>query len=294
MFQKASVWDIPLVKPRFSCVIDISMAVKGYDVAAALEEQLSHFVSGSSCAWGSIHLDPALLRPKAGIEFGYPTGKDMPSISTLNLRVSVVFYSGRSASPTLLDASISSVALRFPEVFEVVVVFTEPPIERAGLEDILNAYIEEAPFAVEVIEEVDGSRHSLIGSRSRWSGLQADNHSSGQFVMQLEVGDILMSDVTYENLFYFGKPVIPYKRLSPGGDVDSSAGGKRSSVANLDCCCVQERRYDLNKITTDSPRPPPARPTRSPYKAELLRGTQCRNAGQLGRFPFIGQLKLAQ
>ncbi|CAM9930909.1 unnamed protein product [Ectocarpus sp. 6 AP-2014] len=227
MFQKASVWDIPLVKPRFNCVIDISMAVKGYDVAAALEEQLSHFVSGSPCAWGSIHLDPALLRPKAGIEFGYPTGKDMPSISTLNLRVSVVFYSGRSASPTLLDASISSVALRFPEVFEVVVVFTEPPIERAGLEDILNAYIDEAPFAVEIIEEVDGSRHSLIGSRSRWSGLQADDHSSGQFVMQLEVGDILMSDVTYENLFYFGKPVIPYKRLSPGGDVDSSAGGSR-------------------------------------------------------------------
>ncbi|CBJ32724.1 expressed unknown protein [Ectocarpus siliculosus] len=245
MFQKASVWDIPLVKPRFSCVIDISMAAKGYDVAAALEEQLSHFVSGSPCAWGSIHLDPALLRPKAGIEFGYPTGKDMPSISTLNLRVSVVFYSGRSASPTLLDASISSVALRFPEVFEVVVVFTEPPIERAGLEDVLNAYIEEAPFAVEIIEEVDGSRHSLIGSRSRWSGLQADDHSSGQFVMQLEVGDILMSDVTYENLFYFGKPVIPYKRLSPGGDVDSSAGGSRMDQY---LACGIETIVDIHEV----------------------------------------------
>ncbi|CAM9790044.1 unnamed protein product [Ectocarpus fasciculatus] len=227
MFQKASVWDIPLVKPRFGCAIDISRALQGYDVAAALEEQLGHFVSGSSCEWGSIHLDQALLMPKAGVEFGYPTGKDMPSISKLKLKVSVVFYADRSASPTLLDASISSVAMRFPEVSEVVVVFTEPPIERSGLADILSAYIEEAPFAVEAIEKVDESRHSPTGSWSRWSGLDADDHSSGQFVMQLEVGDILISDVTYENLFHFGKPVIPYKRLSSGTDVDSSAGGSR-------------------------------------------------------------------
>ncbi|CAM9374529.1 unnamed protein product, partial [Laminaria digitata] len=31
--------------------------------------------------------------------------------------------------------------------------------------------------------------------------------------MQLEVGDVLLTDVTYANIFHFGKPVVPYTRL---------------------------------------------------------------------------------
>ncbi|CAM9604376.1 unnamed protein product [Scytosiphon promiscuus] len=223
MFQQASIWDIPLVKPRFGCAFDISMAAQGYDVAAALESQLGHFVSGSACERGFIPLDRASLRPKASIEFGFPTGREMPSISGRGLKVSVVFYASRRVSPTLLNASISSVVARFPEAHEVVVVFTEPPIKRTSLRDILRDQGKRSPFPIGAIEE-DGPTETARGGWPGWSGLRADDHASGEFVMQLEVGDILVTDVTYENIFHFEKPVIPFKRLALGDGTGSSAG----------------------------------------------------------------------
>ncbi len=216
MFQPASIWDIPLVKPRFGCAFDISLAPQGYDVAAALEDQLSHFKSGSSCVRGFIHIPHSSLRPKASIEFGKPTKNKVPTISGSGLTVSVVFYAARSVSPSLLDASISSVAARFPDAAEVVVVFTEPPARRAALEDVLQAHDRKAPFPVEAIEEEAGvdAVAPARGGWPGWSGLRADDHAAGDFVMQLEIGDILVTDVTYENIFHFRKPVIPFQRLA--------------------------------------------------------------------------------
>lgn len=223
MFQKASIWDIPLVKPRFGCAFDISMATLGYDVAAALEAQLGHFVSGSACERGFIPLDRAALRPKASIEFGPPTEKEMPTISSLELRVSVVFYASRRVSPTLLNASIASVVARFPEAHELVVVFTEPPMKRTALKDIIREQKKRASFPIDAVEE-EGLAEAARGGWPGWSGLRADDHTSGGFVMQLEVGDILVTDVTYENIFHFEKPVIPFKRLALGDGMGSSAG----------------------------------------------------------------------
>lgn len=225
MFQPASIWDIPLVKPRFGCAFDISMAAKGYDVAAALEAQLSHFVSGSSCERGFIHMHHGQLKPKSNIEFGYPSGKEMPTISGANLRVSVVFYAGRLVNPTLLDASIASVSTRFPEAAEVVVIFYEAPVKRAGLKEVLKAHGQTAPFPVEAIEE-DGPAVRARGGWPGWSGMRVDDFTTGEFVMQLEVGDILVEDVTYDNVFHFGKSVVPFQRLSlEGGDEWESPAG---------------------------------------------------------------------
>lgn len=218
MFEQASIWDIPLVKPRFGCAFDMSMAVKGYDMAAALEDQLRHFMSGSSCELGFISLHHTNLIPKANIEFGFPTGREMPSITEARLRVSVVFYAGQHVSPTLLDASISSVMARFPEAAEVVVFFTEPPANRDGVLSVLNVHAQNAPFPVEAIED-DVSSLSPRGGWPGWSGLGVDDIASGEFVMQLEVGDILVEDVLYDNIFHFRKPVIPFLRFFvDGGD----------------------------------------------------------------------------
>lgn len=221
MFQQASIWDIPLVKPRFGCAFDISMAAQGYDVAAALQAQLGHFVSGSSCERGFISLNRGSLRPKKSLEYDFPTGKEMPSISGRDLKVSVVFYAGRRVSPTLLNASIASVVARFPEAHEIVVVFTEPPAKRSALYDILRSQDKRSPFPIEVIEE-NGPPDTARGGWPGWSGLRVDDHATGEFVMQLEVGDILVTDVTYENIFHFEKPVIPFKRLALGDSTESS------------------------------------------------------------------------
>jgi len=38
MFRPASVWDIPLVKPRFGCMTSLALATLGYDVAHELNK----------------------------------------------------------------------------------------------------------------------------------------------------------------------------------------------------------------------------------------------------------------
>lgn len=233
MFESASIWDIPLVKPRFGCAFDMSMAVKGYDMAAALEAQLSHFMSGSNCELGFMHMHQTHLLPKANIEFGFPSGREMPTIADARLRVSVVFYAGRSVSTTLLDASISSVVARFPQAAEVVVVFTEAPTSRDGLMDVLDSHSQRAPFPVEIVEE-DAPFLSPRGGWPGWSGLGVDDIASGEFVMQLEVGDILVEDVAYDNIFHFRKPVVPFLRLSLEGGGDLS----KSPESEFACVCV--------------------------------------------------------
>lgn len=36
MFMDVSIWDIPLVKPRFACSMDMALSTKGYDMGAGL------------------------------------------------------------------------------------------------------------------------------------------------------------------------------------------------------------------------------------------------------------------
>lgn len=43
LFKDASIWEIPLVKPRFGCSLDLSLALRGYDMGLALRKTLDHF-----------------------------------------------------------------------------------------------------------------------------------------------------------------------------------------------------------------------------------------------------------
>ena len=226
MFQRASIWDIPLVKPRFGCAFDISLSAHGYDVAAELRTQLGHFVSGGRCDRGFVALGRGALRPKPSIEFGFPTDLRMPSLDPLQgtLAVSVVFRVGRDVDPDLLDASLASVVSRFPGAAEVVIVFAGSPRGRKRLREVIRENDRRAPFPVGAVEEQEGGgvRAAAEGGSEVWSALRTDFHFAGEFVMQLEVGDVLLADVTYDSFFHFGKPVLPYTRLNEDGGRVSS------------------------------------------------------------------------
>lgn len=222
MFQRASIWDIPLVKPRFACAFDISLSAHGYDIAAELRAQLGHFMSGGKCDRGFVALRRAALRPKPSIEFGFPTDLKMPGLDPLHgpLSVSVVFRVGWDVDPDLLDVSLVSVVSRFPGAAEVVIVFAESPRGRKRLREVIRVNDRRAPFSVGAVEEQEwkgGPAAAARGGSDAWSALRTDMHIAGEFVMQLEVGDVLLADVTYDNIFHFGKPVLPYTRLSEDG-----------------------------------------------------------------------------
>lgn len=50
LFKEASIWEIPLVKPRFSCSLDATSSVN--DVATALRRNLDFFTQGGTCENG--------------------------------------------------------------------------------------------------------------------------------------------------------------------------------------------------------------------------------------------------
>ena len=50
LFKDASIWEIPLVKPRFSCSLDVSHGVE--DLAGALRRNLDFFTQGGTCENG--------------------------------------------------------------------------------------------------------------------------------------------------------------------------------------------------------------------------------------------------
>ena len=43
MFEEASVWDIPLIKPRFGCSASLALSLQGYDVAHELNRYVYTF-----------------------------------------------------------------------------------------------------------------------------------------------------------------------------------------------------------------------------------------------------------
>lgn len=59
LFKAASVWDIPLMKPRFACAIPNPTTLPEEDEAraGALERSLEFFRMGGSCENGLVALD---------------------------------------------------------------------------------------------------------------------------------------------------------------------------------------------------------------------------------------------
>ncbi len=59
LFKEASIWDIPLVKPRFTCAINPTLLKRGgVDVADTLRYSLDFFTRGGTCTNGQIDVKP--------------------------------------------------------------------------------------------------------------------------------------------------------------------------------------------------------------------------------------------
>lgn len=52
LFKAASIWDIPLVKPRFSCSLGPWVDLSENDLSAELRKQLDALMHGAACESG--------------------------------------------------------------------------------------------------------------------------------------------------------------------------------------------------------------------------------------------------
>lgn len=157
------------------------------------------------------------LVPNPHIEFSEASGKPLPSMK--EYRVSAV-YSLSEGDETLFDASLASVITHFPTAFEVVAVVC------AGTEYLFESVVEKheanAPFPILLVGDdcslidkgTDPERgRELVRTRRR---LTADDNSQGAYVLHMDAASILIQEVTYDVVFHFGKPVMPYGRHPTG------------------------------------------------------------------------------
>lgn len=58
LFKAASIWEIPLVKPRFTCSVGPAAHKKDADIAGILQRSLEYFSKGGTCENGVIAEEP--------------------------------------------------------------------------------------------------------------------------------------------------------------------------------------------------------------------------------------------
>lgn len=148
LFESVSVWDVPLVKPHFSCMVDIRPSLKGFDVARFIEDWFQAFQRGARCERGYIDMDQHLLLPKPNVEFGEAVGKPMPDIKEYDISV---MYRSFYGDATLFNVSLPTVIKYFPSAREVVVVVEER--DRDIFEGIVAPQRASSPFPIRVVTE---------------------------------------------------------------------------------------------------------------------------------------------
>ena len=222
MFHDASIWDIPLVKPRFGCSTSSWLATEGYDVARELNA-LANSRGGRNCETGFLALDAAQLKPKPSVEFGDAAG-GLPMPSIKDMRVSIV-YMVEGDDCIMLNKTLPSVVQTFPGAMEVVVVVMEQA-KLAFCLDVVEAVRSVAPFNMTVVEmweqtsAAGAGERDIIGTMQRFPLLWADSYCSGNFVLHLDAESVIMETLTYDHIFHFGKPVVPYTRFKTEGEAE--------------------------------------------------------------------------
>lgn len=148
LFESISVWNVPLVKPHFSCMVDARLVLHGYDVAAALNGWFEAFQRGAKCERGFIDIDRSMLPIKPYVEFGEAVGKPMPDIE--NYKVSVM-YRSFYGDANLFSISLPTVIKHFPKAYEVVVVVEER--DRELFRELIDPYVDSSPFPIRLRAE---------------------------------------------------------------------------------------------------------------------------------------------
>lgn len=185
--------------------------MQGYDVAAEMDRLVSS-TTGGECESGFLSLEPAKLQPKRHVEFGEAVGnKQPPSIADLNVSV---MYMVTGKDEKMFTASLATVVQNFPDALEVVVVVSLARDERI-FTDIVKGMDDAADFPIRVV---------LVGvlsptdARVLFPLLSAVDHCIGDFVLHLEANAILLQPLTYERVFHFGKPILPFMRFGGHGE----------------------------------------------------------------------------
>lgn len=152
MFVTHSIWDIPLIKPRFGCSYDMALSQLGYHLSERMAKEFESFKLGlGKCEMGFRAVHPFELNIKTNQEFGVDGAlRDMPDLK--DFRVSVM-YRTFAGDAKLFDMSIQKVIEHFPSAHEVVVVVIKE--DGALFEDIMDGYRASAPFPLRLVTEPD-------------------------------------------------------------------------------------------------------------------------------------------
>lgn len=187
LFSSASIWDIPLIKPRFGCNYDMMLSQKGYDLGERLTQELEAFKLGLKCERGFREIRPSELSTKRDREFGVDGAfEGMPGLR--DFRISVMYRTFIDGAK-LFDMSVATVIKHFPEAHEIVVVVLEE--DEALFEGILEGHRVSAPFPLRVVTEPEmmnghvQQKYSKVRFRSVL--MEKPTLSSGGFVRSLSL-----------------------------------------------------------------------------------------------------------
>eukprot|EP00752_Nemacystus_decipiens_P010095 g8996.t1 len=245
VFRERSVWDIPLVKPHFSCVMDVGPSLQGFDVAEQMGKWMDGFRHGASCELGFKKMRKGHLNTKPHWEFGPLTSSDtaendrtklglMPSLKNYNISVMFRTFFGDAV---LFNVSLPTVAKHFPDAKEVVVVVEESDGEL--FEGKIKPHQATAPFPIRVVTEPDIMDGHI---QQKYSKLRGDMYCEGDFILHLDSDVVLFEPLTYDHIFHLGKPVLPYPAIRdfieqhhgvPFEEFMASRRGKCRSVKTL-------------------------------------------------------------
>ncbi|CAN0000310.1 unnamed protein product [Ectocarpus sp. 6 AP-2014] len=205
LFSEASIWDVPMVKPRFGCSFDRSLGNQGYDMGEILAKELEAFKLGASCERGFKAIEVSSLSVKANRQLSVQ-GAEQKVPEFLDYDVTVM-YRTFVGDAKLFNASIASVIEHVSSAFEVVVVVVEADV--GFFESIVQPFRIAAPFPIRVIGEPELMDGKL---QQKYSKLRADLYTEGDYILHLDSDAVVFQDLSFAHMFHLGKPVLPFRR----------------------------------------------------------------------------------
>lgn len=148
LFAQASIWDIPVVKAPFSCRVDLSLSVAGYDLATELQGWLHAFRHGARCDRGFVEIPESRLAAKSECEFCEASPNSIPAVKDYSVSV---MYRTFSRDAQLFNVSFPTVLKHFPDAYELIVVVEE--VDADLFELLISPYQDSSPYPLRVVTE---------------------------------------------------------------------------------------------------------------------------------------------
>lgn len=159
------------------------------------------------------------------MEFSEASGKPMPELS--DYRISVMYSlsegdAGADGSSIVFEASLASLVEHFPDALEVILVTS--PRHKHLFDKTVKKVGSYAPYAVRLVTDEsaasaaeDDAAAAAVAERERSRRrLTADEFCTGDYVLHMEPSVVLFKRVTYDVVFRFEQPVVPYGRHPEG------------------------------------------------------------------------------